>query len=171
MLAIKHTGTALNNQIVRCQVLGEIGTCHQVDLQRFAYSPAQQAGQFDSSDIFGKGSVRTGLGYEHARCGSEPSNNRCACRIVMNIALIGRKKNGVRGEQALLRLLLVNGFKNLLIGDDQLRCARKGLQCGGQLIGGTAHGKASPVEQFAQGLYLRKDEPSFGCLYILWHDQ
>lgn len=35
----------------------------------------------------------------------------------MNIALIGRKKNGERGEQALLGLLLVNGFKNLRIGN------------------------------------------------------
>ena len=158
--AVEHASPTVNHQVVGRQVVRKVLARHDRDAQFSARTLAQQTGQLHTSNVLGRRCVSTSLGDKNVRGGSKFVYPPGTGHVVANVALMAGKEHRERGQAALGRLASLHLGKGLRVGDDELWRNRQRGQCLSHALDGAAQGKTTRIEQLAQGLHLRQDEPS-----------
>ena len=88
MFAVEHTCSTMDNQVVTIQVLREIISGNNIDMQLLSDPFAQHSRKFHSADVFGQGSMGTGFGYQDTGVFRQLVYDIRSFGIVVNVSLV-----------------------------------------------------------------------------------
>ena len=119
--AVEHAATAVDDEVVRREILGEVSPRYMLDGERLADALAEEAGKLDGANVLALGSVGASLRNKYTASGREPTNGTCPSDKSLKVTTLGAHEDGERGESTTLGDQRLDGGKDLRVGDDELR--------------------------------------------------
>ena len=100
--AVEHAGTAVDDEVVGAEVVGEVVARHNVDVELLSGLLTQEARNLHAANVLTDGSVRTGFGNEDVRMLREAVHHLCALSEIVDVTFSCCKEDGECGQPALL---------------------------------------------------------------------
>ena len=146
---VKHTCSALDDQIISGKVIRKIGSAYQLYLQVFSKSYLQHPGNFHSANILFQRCMCAAFGNQYMRSFFQTVNCFCSLYVVRKISLVCRKQYRNGSKHALFWIVLIDEWEHLRICAAQLRWSGKSLQCSRIPGSSHTHYETSFIQQFS----------------------
>ena len=170
-LTVEHASTAMYDEIVGGEIVGEVAARHNIDGEGLTNSSAQQPGQFHPANVLTDGSMGAGFGDEHPRLTCEAVDGPGALSEIFDVALLCGEENGEGGQPALLWRHSPHPSQGLRVGDDEAGHLGQPFQRCHDFLWLAGHDGAMPLQELTDGLLLGQDEAPPRGLAVLWHDE